>query len=136
MAHWILKTEPSEYSFADLRRDRRTRWSGIANAQALIHLRAMSRGDDLLIYHSGSEKALVGRATLVKAAYPDPDEADPRRVVVDIAAGSPLAAPVTLAAIKADRAFAELGLVRQSRLSVVPVPPGLWARLDGMSGKG
>lgn len=136
MAHWILKTEPSEYSFADLRRDRRTRWSGIANAQALIHLRAMAKGDDVLIYHSGGEKALVGRATVVKAAYPDPEQDDARRVVVDIAAGALLANPVTLAAIKADRAFAELGLVRQSRLSVVPVPPALWARLESMMGTG
>ena len=132
MAHWILKTEPSEYSFADLRRDKRTRWEGISNAQALIHLRAMAKGDEVLIYHTGDEKALVGRATVVKGPYPDPAQDDPKRVVVDIAAVAPLARPVSLSAIKADPAFADLGLVRQGRLSVVPVPEPLWHRLEAM----
>ena len=133
MAHWILKTEPSDYSFADLRRDKRTRWSGITNAQALIHLRQMATGDDVLIYHTGDEKALVGRATVVTPAYPDPEQADAKRVVVDIAAGEALPAPVSLAAIKADGTFAELGLVRNGRLSVVPVPPAMWSRLEVMA---
>jgi predicted RNA-binding protein with PUA-like domain len=136
MAYWILKTEPSEFSFADLRRDRRTRWSGITNAQALIHLRQMAKGDEVLIYHTGGEKALVGRATVVTPAYPDPEQADARRVVVDIDAGEPLPAPVSLAAIKADGAFAGLGLVRNGRLSVVPVPPAMWSRLEGMTRRG
>jgi predicted RNA-binding protein with PUA-like domain len=136
MAHWILKTEPSDYSFADLRRDKRTRWSGITNAQALIHLRQMAKGDEVLIYHTGDEKALVGRATVVAAAYPDPELADAKRVVVDIAAGEALPAPVSLAAIKADGAFAELGLVRNGRLSVVPVPPAMWRRLEVMARRG
>jgi predicted RNA-binding protein with PUA-like domain len=134
MAHWILKTEPSVYSFADLRRDRRARWDGISNAQALTHLRQMAKGDDLLIYHSGTEKALVGRATVVGPAYPDPARTDPKLVVVDIAAGAPLPKPVTLAALKVDPAFQDLGLVRQSRLSVVPVPDVLWRRLEAMAG--
>jgi predicted RNA-binding protein with PUA-like domain len=133
MAHWILKTEPSEYSFADLRRDRRTRWSGITNAQALIHLRQMATGDEVLIYHTGDVKALVGRGTVVRPAYPDPEQADAKRVVVDIAAGEALPAPVSLAAIKADGTFAELGLVRNGRLSVVPVPPAMWGRLEAMA---
>lgn len=133
MAYWILKTEPSEFSFADLRRDKRARWDGIGNAQALIHLRQMVKGDGVLIYHSGAEKALVGRAQVLGAAYPDPAKADPKLVVVDVAAGAPLARPVSLAAIKADPAFRELGLVRQSRLSVVPVPEVLWRRLGAMA---
>ena len=133
MAHWILKTEPSEYSFADLRRDGRTRWSGITNAQALIHLRQMAKGDEVLIYHTGDVKALVGRGTVVRPAYPDPEQADAKRVVVDIAAGEALPAPVSLAAIKADGTFAELGLVRNGRLSVVPVPPAMWGRLEAMA---
>lgn len=134
MAYWILKTEPSEFAFADLRRDKRARWDGISNAQALIHLRQMAKGDEVLIYHSGAEKALVGRARVLGAAYPDPSKADPKLVVVDVAAGAHLARPVPLAAIKADPAFAELGLVRQGRLSVVPVPEALWTRLLAMAG--
>jgi predicted RNA-binding protein with PUA-like domain len=133
VAYWIVKTEPTEYAFATLRADRRTRWSGITNAQALIHLRQMATGDEVLIYHTGDVKALVGRGTVVRPAYPDPEQADAKRVVVDIAAGEALPAPVSLAAIKADGTFAELGLVRNGRLSVVPVPPAMWGRLEAMA---
>jgi predicted RNA-binding protein with PUA-like domain len=133
-AHWILKTEPSAYAFADLRREGTARWDGITNAQALIHLRAMTKGDLVLVYHSGTEKALVGRGTLARAAYPDPAARDPKRVAVDVRAGEPLPQRVTLAAIKADPAFRELGLVRNSRLSVVPVPPELFDRLLALAG--
>jgi predicted RNA-binding protein with PUA-like domain len=132
MAHWILKTEPSEYSFADLRRDKRTRWGGITNAQALIHVRQMAKGDEALIYHTGDERALVGHAKVLGAPYADPEQGDPRLVAVDIGAGQPLPRPITLAEIKADPAFATLGLVRQGRLSVVPVPPEQWGRLLAM----
>lgn len=131
MAYWILKTEPTEYGFSALRADRRTRWSGISNAQALIHLRAMRLGDECLIYHTGSERALVGRARVVKGPYPDPDLDDPKRVVVDIAAGPALPAPVPLAALRADPRFADSPLLRQSRLSVVPVTPAQWAAVAG-----
>ena len=130
--HWILKTEPSDYSFADLERDRRTRWSGVSNPVALKHLRAMARGDEVMIYHTGDEKRIVGLARVAGAPYPDPDAGDERRTVVDIAAGEPLPRPVTLAVIKADPAFADLALVRQGRLSVVPVPAPLWTRLLGL----
>jgi len=129
MAYWILKTEPSTYSFADLQKATRTVWDGVANPVALKHLREMNVGDDVLIYHTGDEKAVVGHAKVVKAAYPDPRQDDPKLVVVDLEAGKPLATSVTLKAIKADPAFAELALVRQGRLSVVPVPAPLWARL-------
>jgi predicted RNA-binding protein with PUA-like domain len=129
MAHWILKTEPSTYSFADLRRDKRTRWDGITNAQALKFLREMAVGDECMIYHSGDERALVGYAKVIRAAYIDDGQADPRLVSVDIAAGVPFPHPVPLAAIKADGAFAQLGLVRQGRLSVVPVPAPAYERL-------
>jgi predicted RNA-binding protein with PUA-like domain len=129
MAHWILKTEPSTYSFADLQKATHAVWDGVANPVALRHLREMSVGDDVLIYHTGDEKAVVGHAKVVKAAYPDPKQDDPKLVVVDLEAGRPLAKSVTLKAIKADPAFAELALVRQGRLSVVPVPAPLWARL-------
>jgi predicted RNA-binding protein with PUA-like domain len=129
MAYWILKTEPSTYSLADLQKAGRATWDGVANPVALKHLREMTVGDDVLIYHTGDEKAVVGHARVVKAAYPDPKQDDPRLVVVDLEAGKSLKAPVTLKAIKADPAFADLALVRQGRLSVVPVPAPLWTRL-------
>ncbi|HET7599229.1 MAG TPA: EVE domain-containing protein [Gemmatimonadales bacterium] len=133
-SHWILKTEPPAYPFARLLAERRTVWDGISNALALRHLRAMAAGDRALIYHSGGERALVGLARISRAAYPDPRLGDPKRVVVEVTAERPLPRRVPLAAIKADPALAELGLVRQSRLSVVPVAPGQWRRLLAMAG--
>ena len=135
MAYWILKTEPSAYSFADLRRDKRTRWDGITNAQALQHLRVMAAGDECLIYHSGDERALVGYAKVMRAAYVADGQPDPRLVSVDIEAGAALPHPVPLSAIKADGAFSQLGLVRQGRLSVTPVPATAYERLVGMGSK-
>jgi predicted RNA-binding protein with PUA-like domain len=132
--HWILKTEPSTYGFPDLVRDRRTRWEGVSNAVALKHLRSMLEGDDALIYHTGNEKSLVGLARIASAPYPDPARKDERLVVVDVEAGKALPRPVPLAEIKADPAFKDLGLVRLSRLSVVPVEPDQWKRLLAMAG--
>lgn len=132
--HWILKTEPSTYGFPDLVRDRRTRWDGVSNAVALKHLRSMLEGDDALIYHTGNEKSLIGLARIASAPYPDPAQKDERLVVVDVEAGKPLPRQVSLAEIKADPAFKDLGLVRLSRLSVVPVDPGQWTRLLKMAG--
>jgi predicted RNA-binding protein with PUA-like domain len=132
--HWVLKTEPSAYGFPDLVRDRRTRWEGVSNAVALKHLRSMLEGDDALIYHTGNEKSLVGLARIASAPYPDPAQKDERLVVVDVEAGKPLPRPVPLAEIKADPAFKDLGLVRLSRLSVVPVEPDQWKRLLAMAG--
>lgn len=134
MARWILKSEPSVYSFQDLERDRRTVWDGITNAQALINLRAMQPGDQAMIYHSGDGKELVGLARITSAAYPDPKGDNPKHVVVDIEPVRPLARLVSLAAIKAEPAFADLGLVRQGRLSVVPVNAEQWRRLLKMAG--
>jgi predicted RNA-binding protein with PUA-like domain len=132
--HWILKTEPSAYGFTDLVRDRRTRWEGVSNAVALKHLRSMREGDDALIYHTGKEKSLIGLARIVSAPYPDPSKTDPRLVVVDIEVRKALPRQVSLAEIKADPAFKELGLARLSRLSVVPVEPDQWQRLLGLAG--
>ena len=132
MAYWILKTEPGTYSFADLRKAAHAVWDGVSNPVALKHLREMAAGDEVLIYHTGDEKAVVGHARVVKAAYPDPKQQDPKLVVVDLEAGEPLHASVTLKAIKADPAFADLALVRQGRLSVVPVSQALWIRLIKM----
>jgi predicted RNA-binding protein with PUA-like domain len=130
--HWVLKTEPSEYGFPDLVRDRRTRWEGVSNPVALKHLRSMLEGDDALIYHTGNEKAVVGLARVASAPYPDPK--NPKLVVVDVEPVKPLPRTVQLAEIKAETAFAELGLVRVPRLSVVPVEPAQWKRLLAMAG--
>ena len=134
MAHWILKTEPSEYGFSDLVRDRRTRWEGVSNPVALKHLRSMLEGDEALIYHTGNEKSLIGLARIASAPYPDPSGKDPRLVGVDVEARGPLPRHVTLAEIKADPAFKDLGLVRVPRLSVVPVERAQWIRLLSMAG--
>lgn len=130
--HWVLKTEPSEYGYADLVRERRTRWEGVSNPVALKHLRSMQEGDDAFIYHTGSEKALVGLARIAGAPYPDPS--NPKLVVVDVEPVQPVPRAVALAEIKAEPAFADLGLVRVPRLSVVPVEPAQWKRLLAMAG--
>ena len=127
--YWILKTDADTYDFDQLARERRTVWDGVSNALALKHIRSMAKGDQVLIYHSGDEKALVGLARVASAPYPDPKAGDPKLTVVDIEAGERLRSPVTLAAVKADPVFADLGLVRMSRLSVIPVPPAQWKRL-------
>jgi len=132
--HWILKTDADTYAFDQLARERRAVWDGVSNSLALKHIRSMRKGDQALIYHSGDEKALVGLARIASDPYPDPKAGDPRLAVVDVEAGERLARPVTLAAVKADPAFADLGLVRMSRLSVIPVPPEQWQRLLEMGG--
>ena len=131
--YWILKTEPSTYSFDRLVTEHRAVWDGVTNALALKHIRSMAKGDHAGIYHTGDEKALVGLARITSDPYPDPKGDDPKLAVVDIEAGERLAHPVTLATIKADPAFAELGLVRMSRLSVVPVPADQWKRLMSLA---
>jgi predicted RNA-binding protein with PUA-like domain len=134
--YWILKTDADTYAFDQLARDRRTVWDGVSNALALKNIRSMAKGDQLFIYHSGDDKALVGLARVVSDPYPDPKAKDPKLYVVDVEAGERLARPVTLAEVKADPAFADLGLVRMSRLSVIPVPADQWKRLLGMSKAG
>lgn len=134
MAYWILKTEPEAYSYADLTRDGATVWDGVANNAALIHLRAMAPGDQALIYHTGDERQAVGLAEVTSGPYPDPALGDPKLVVVDVRPLGALPRAVGLAAIKADPFFAEFALVRQGRLSVVPVSAEQWARLLAMAG--
>ena len=134
--YWILKTDADTYAFDQLVRDRRTVWDGVSNALALRHIRSMAKGDQVFIYHSGDDKALVGLARVVSDPYLDPKAKDPKLYVVEVEAGDQLARPVTLAEVKADPAFADLGLVRMSRLSVIPVPAGQWKRLLEMSRAG
>jgi predicted RNA-binding protein with PUA-like domain len=118
MAAWLVKTEPSEYSYDDLERDSPTEWDGVKNAQAQIHLRAMQPGDTCIVYHSMSERAAVGVARVVRAPYPDPTDPTGRRVWVELQAERKLARKVTLAELKAKPEFATSELVRISRLSV------------------
>ncbi|MGH7498576.1 MAG: EVE domain-containing protein [Gemmatimonadales bacterium] len=132
--YWILKTDTDTYSYDKLEGDRRTVWDGISNALALKHLRAMAKGDEAMIYHSGDDKAIVGLARITSAPRPDPKAKDPKLTVVDIEAAGRVPTPITLAAIKADPVFADLGLVRMSRLSVVPVTPVQWRRLLALTG--
>ena len=136
MAYWILKTDADSYPFDQLQRERRTVWDGVTNALALKHIRSMAPGDTALIYHSNVGKELVGLARIVSAPYPDPKRKDPKLVVVDLEADRRLPKPVTLATVKADPAFADLGLVRMSRLSVIPVPADQWQKLLAMGGHG
>jgi predicted RNA-binding protein with PUA-like domain len=118
---WILKTEPSTYSWDELVKDGKAVWDGVANAAALIHLCSMAVGDEILIYHSGEGKEIVGIAEVTRAAYPDPKLNDPKRVVIEIKPVRQVKKPVTLTAIKAEKSLAQLALVRISRLSVSPV---------------
>jgi predicted RNA-binding protein with PUA-like domain len=130
--YWILKTDADTYAFDQLARERRAVWDGVSNALALQHIRSMRKGDHAFIYHSGAEKALVGLARIVSDPYADPKADDPKLAVVDVEAGERLPRPVSLSAVKADPAFADLGLVRMSRLSVIPVPEPQWKRLMAM----
>lgn len=133
MSGWLLKTEPHKYSWDDLVRDRRTVWDGVRNHQAAINLRAMREGDEALIYHSNEGKEAVGIATVVREHFIDPSDPAAKFPAVEIAPVRPLGRPVTLAALKADPAFADLALIRQSRLSVVPVGDAHWAAILAIS---
>jgi predicted RNA-binding protein with PUA-like domain len=119
--HWMVKQEPETYSWDDFVNDGRTDWTGVRNYQARNNLRDMKSGDAVLFYHSGKDKAVVGLAEVVKAAYPDPTADDPQWVAVDLKPVKPLKAPVLLAAIRYDKRLSGLPLIRQSQLSVMPL---------------
>jgi predicted RNA-binding protein with PUA-like domain len=131
MACWLLKTEPDAYSFDDLERDQETRWDGVRNPTALLHIRTMRPGDGCVIYHTGAERQAVGLATVTTAPYPDPEAGDARLAVVDVRAGRRLARPVPLADLKANPLFADSPLLRISRLSVVPLTDEQYRALAG-----
>jgi predicted RNA-binding protein with PUA-like domain len=133
MAHWLIKSEPSAYSWSQFVKDKKTSWTGVRNAQAAINLKAMKPGDRCFFYHSNEGKEIVGIAEVAKAAYPDPTDKDGKAVTVDVKAVEPVKKPVTLAAIKADPRLKDFGLVRQSRLSVVPVNDEQWKLILKMS---
>lgn len=129
MQYFLVKSEPSKYGFSDLVRDGKTCWDGVRNFEARNNLRAMMKGDLLLFYHSTEDKAVVGVAKVVRAAYPDPSAADGDWSAVDVAPVVVLGQPVTLAQIKSDEALADIALLKRSRLSVVPVSKAHFARI-------
>ena len=133
MAIWLFKTEPGDYSYADLERDGKTIWDGVGNNWALKNLRQVKAGDRALIYHTGKDKAVIGEAKVISDPYPDPELDDPKMAVVDVEPLRAWANPVNLADIKADPAFAEFMLVKFSRLSVMPVEAKTCKRLEKMS---
>jgi predicted RNA-binding protein with PUA-like domain len=132
--YWILKTEPSTYSFDQLQREKTAVWDGVKNNLALKHIRMMAPGDRVLVYHTGDEKAIVGMAEVISVPYPDPKKKDPKLVVVNLRAAGRIPEPVSLSAIKAEKAFADLALVRMGRLSVVPATAAQWKRLLELGG--
>ena len=134
MAYWIIKSEPSAYSWDQLVKDKKTSWTGVRNFQAQINLKAMKVGDRAFFYHSGEGKEIVGIAEVVKTAYPDSTDKEGKSVTVDFKAVEPVKKKVTLAEIKADPKFKEMKLVRQSRLSVSPVSDEHWKLLLKMAG--
>ena len=134
MAHWLFKTEPSEYSYADLVRDKRVVWEGVSNATALIHLRSIAKGDTVAFYHTGGEKAVVGLAEVVRGPYPDPRLGDAKRVVVDLKPVRAFATPLPLSEFRTDPVLRTTELVRNSRLSVMPLTSEHFARVLARTG--
>ena len=137
MNHWLVKSEPESYSFAQLQKDKTTAWTGVRNFQARNNLKAMAKGDEVFVYHSVSDKAVVGLASVLKTAYPDPTvEPDEKGewVCVELKAGRALPKPVTLEAVKAHPFLKEMQLVRLSRISVVPVTAKEAAELRRLGG--
>lgn len=134
MAHWLLKTEPSTYSWDDLVRDKKTVWEGVSNAAALKNIRSMKQGDLAFVYHTGGERAVIGIARIDSDPYPDPKAKNEKLVVVDLKPVKKLSQPVTLDAIKIDPTFEGWDLLRIGRLSVVPVPTAMWKRVEKLAG--
>jgi predicted RNA-binding protein with PUA-like domain len=132
MAYWLMKSEPDSYSWSDLVAEGRTEWTGVRNAAAALHLKAMAVGDRAFFYHSNTDKAVVGVMEIVRTAQQDGDEA--RWVSVAVAPVAAVPVPVTLATIKADPELAGMEMLRQSRLSVSPVRAAEWARIAALGG--
>lgn len=129
MAYWLMKSEPSAYSWAQLVKDKRTSWSGVRNYQANNNMKAMKIGDEAFFYHSNEERAIVGIMKIVKLWHPDSSDETGRFGMVDVEAVGMLKTPVTLAMIKADKKLGAMALLRQSRLSVSPITYAEWKRI-------
>ena len=134
MNYWLIKSEPSTWSWDQMVAAKITHWDGVRNAQAANNLKAMKLGDQAFFYHSNEGKQIVGIVQIVKAAYPDPGDDNGRAVMVDVKAVRALDKPVTLAQIKADAQLKNLPLVRQSRLSVMPIDAESWKKICKMGG--
>jgi predicted RNA-binding protein with PUA-like domain len=134
MAYWLVKSEPSSYSWDQLVADGRTNWNGVRNAQALNNLRAMKPGDQAFFYHSNEGKEIVGVAEIVRAFYPDPSDQSGKLGMVDVKPVMPVAVKVGLPAMRANPELSGLSLLRQSRLSVCPVSDSEWTVICGMAG--
>ena len=134
MNHWLVKSEPTSYSWDQLVKEGRTNWNGVRNPTAVNNLKAMKKGDRVFFYHSNEGLQIVGIAEVAKEFYPDPADKSGRLGMVDITPVMPLKTPVTLKAIKADPQFADLALVRLSRLSVSPVSAAHWKQICQMGG--
>jgi predicted RNA-binding protein with PUA-like domain len=134
MSHWLIKSEPEVYSWDQLVKDKQTRWDGIRNYAARLHLRSMKKGDEIFFYHSNKGTEIIGIATVVKEAYPDPTSSDPAWFAIDIKAQKKLAIPVSLEQIKKEKKLSEMSLVRISRLSVQPVKEEEWRIIMKMGG--
>ncbi len=129
MAYWLMKSEPDAYSWDQLVKDKRTPWNGVRNYQANNNMKAMKLGDRAFFYHSNQDRAIIGIMKIVKTWYPDPSDKTGRFGMVDVAPVRALRRPITLAEIKADKAFSQLPLLRQGRLSVSSIPASLWRLL-------
>jgi predicted RNA-binding protein with PUA-like domain len=134
MAHWLVKSDPDTYGWPEMQRDGRTNWNGVRNPQASGFMKQMTPGDRVLFYHSGEERAVVGIVEVAKAAYADPEDESGRSVQVDVKTVKAFKTPVTLAWIKGQPKLKDLLLVRQSRLSVMPVDEAAWAAICGAGG--
>jgi predicted RNA-binding protein with PUA-like domain len=134
MAHWLVKSEPSAYSWDQLVNDKQTSWTGVRNYAARIHLRAMKKGDEVFFYHSNDGMEIVGIAKVVKEAYQDPTTDDDAWVAVDLKAVRKLKHPVSLAQIKTDKRLSDMALIRLGRLSVQPVTDKEWEIVMGLAG--
>ena len=134
MVHWLIKSDPETYGWPQIVRDGRTDWSGVRNHQASNNLKAMKKGDRALFYHSGGETAVVGIVEVVKEYYPDPSDEAGRFGMVDVKSSGALKTPVTLAQIKAEPRLKDLALLRQGRLSVVPIDDKSWQIICAMGG--
>ncbi len=134
MQHWLIKSEPTVFSFADLQRDGGTVWDGVRNNQAALYLKAMKVGDEAFFYHSQKDLAVVGIAKVAEEAFLDPSDPAGRFVAVKVAPVRPLKTPVTLAQMKANPDLAGMVMFRQFRLSVTPISEAEWAVILGMAG--
>ncbi len=134
MAYWLVKSEPSSYSWQQMVKDGRTFWSGVRNYQAANNMKAMKKGDRAFFYHSGDDKAVVGTVEIAREYYPDDTDETGKFGMVDVKAATALKTPVTLAAIKAEPKLKNLLLIRHSRLSVVPIDEPSWKLICGMGG--